>query len=153
MLTYFVIFTVPNNKKLIKKNEMSNLMNTNTNHYKERVRNYIINNINPIESNNTDKKKLVYVLHNFDVEYNHHNMKKRIPNLQLRLAEYLNGSPHPMSLPLYFYDMIEDAKQIHNAEVLTEKETQVICDNFYNHIALHVIKYAEKLEIKLTNLY
>ena len=100
MLTYFVIFTVPNNKKLIKKNEMSNLMNTNTNHYKERVRNYIINNINPIESNNTDKKK-----------------------------------------------------QIHNAEVLTEKETQVICDNFYNHIALHVIKYAEKLEIKLTNLY
>ena len=153
MLTYFVIFTASNNKKLIKKNEMSNLMNTNTNHYKERVRNYIINNINPIESNNTDKKKLVYVLHNFDVEYNHQNMKKRIPNLQSRLAEYLNGSPHPMSLPLYFYDMIEDAKQIHNAEVLTEKETQVICDNFYNHIALHVIKYAEKLEIKLTNLY
>tara|TARA_R110000787_G_scaffold70574_2_gene156804 strand:- start:4561 stop:4947 length:387 start_codon:yes stop_codon:yes gene_type:complete len=128
-------------------------MNTNTNHYKERVRNYIINNINEIEENNTDKKKLVYLLHTFDVEFNYANNKQRIPNLQNRLADWLNGSPYAISTPTYYYDMIEDTKQIHNTEVLTEKETEIICNNFYNHIALHILKYAEKLEIKLTNLY
>ena len=132
---------------------MSNLMNTNTNHYKERIRNYIINNINEIEENNTDKKKLIYLLHTFDVEFNFANNKQRYPNLQNRLADWLNGSPYAISTPTYYYDMIEDTKQIHNTEVLTEKETEIICNNFYNHISLHILRYAEKLEIKLTNLY
>lgn len=126
-------------------------MNTNTNHYKERVRSYIINNINEIEENNTDKKKLIYVLQNFNLEYNFHHNKVRQPNLTNRLGDYLNGSPHVINLPLYYYDIIEDTKQIHHTEFLTEKETQIICDNFYYHIAVHILRYAEKLEIKLTD--
>ena len=130
-----------------------NLMHTNTNHYKERVRNYIINNINPIDSNNTDKKKLVYLLHNFDSEFNYENNKKRMPNLQQRLATWFMGHPSSFNLPVYYADIISDAKQIHNAETLTEKETEIICDNFYSHISMQVLRYAEKLDIKMAKLY
>jgi hypothetical protein len=132
---------------------MKNLMNTNTNHYKERVRNYIINNINPIESNNTDKKKLVYLLHNFDVEFNYAFNKNRFKNLQDRLANWFMRHPQSITLPLYYYDVLEDTKQIHNAETLTSKEENIIISNFYSHIALQVIRYAEKLDIKMAKLY
>ena len=139
----------------------TNLLKTNTTFYKQRVRRYIISKIagvynyrleNP-KLNNTAKKKLIGLLHNFDVEYNFANNKKRYPNLQERLKQWLLGAPSAINLPMYCVDIIADTARIHKTKTLTDKEQETICNNFHKHIAYQLLKYAEKLKINLTKLY
>ena len=131
---------------------MGNLLKTNTKFYKDRIQAYIRECIT-LPNTNTTKQKVVQLLHHFDVECNFENNKKRMPNLQDRVKNWLQGSPSAISLPFYYVDMIADATRLHKAKALTEKEKEKVCDNFNNHLAYHILKYAEELKINLNKLY
>lgn len=142
---------------------MGNLIRTNTNIYKARIREYILNSIAQtphiaLGGHNTSqasisKDKLVGLLHSFDVEFNHVRTKQRTPNLQARLGDWLNGSPSAINLPMYYKDILTDTMLLHDTEILTVKEQEIICNNFHSHIALHILNYAKTLNINLTKLY
>jgi hypothetical protein len=131
---------------------MGNLLKTNTRFYKDRIQAYIRECIT-LPNTNTTKQKVVQLLHHFDVDYNYDNNKKRMPNLQDRVGNWLQCCPSAISLPFYYVDMIADATRIHKAKALTDKEKEKVCNNFTNHLAYHILKYAEELKINLNKLY
>ena len=128
------------------------LLKTNTNFYKGRIANYIIDRIQAPHKN-SPKEKLVQLLHHFDVEHNFANNKKRMPNLQDRLQYYLNCAPFIINLPVYYTDIIADCTKLHKAKALSEQEEVTLCNNYHKHLAYHILKLAEHYKINLTKLY
>jgi hypothetical protein len=130
---------------------MEKLLNTNTNFYKARLRNYLLTRIQSEVSSN--KQKLFLVLNAFDVEYNNENAKKRTPNLQDRLQGWLNCAPYIINLPVYYKDIIADCAWLHKVKTMSGSMQVTMCNNYHRHIAFHLLKYAKELNINLTKLY
>ena len=124
---------------------MKNLKNTNTNNYKVKLHSYLLKHID-IDGNAT--KKLTALFLDFDRVANHKYNLHRLPNDQERLMDYLQGLPSISMLPYAYNEILEFAKYVHETNVLTEKEENAIIQNFYSHVAFHLIKLAKKFDVK-----
>ena len=127
----------------------TNLLNTNTKQYKENIATEIFEMLDD-SFGDTNREKLITLLERFDKEFNYKNNKLRHPMLHERFANWLQGGA--INIPLYYYQITELAKRVHETEVLTEKETEKIHKNFYNHIGAHCLRLATEYKINYNNL-
>ena len=81
----------------------------------------------------------------YNSEFNHKYNAIRYPNEQQRFANWLAGLPSAISIPFYYNDIIELAKQLQEVDVYSEKTEQRICDNYFNFMAYHILKLNNKL--------
>lgn len=64
------------------------------------------------------------------------------------LAEYMQNQPSSITLPCYYYEMIELAKEFESIpQNATEKEEQKIIDNFYPFFANYLLQIKRKMKI------
>ena len=131
---------------------MQTLKNTNTKEYKTAVFDYLLNAIETGEGE-TPTDKLSAFFNAFDGEYNHANNKKRYPNLQQRIEEYLRGLPSAIDLPYSNYDIIECAKELHGVKAIESKMEDKIIKGFFQHMAFKLIQLAGRHNYNLNNLY
>ena len=81
----------------------------------------------------------------YDLEFNHKFNQARYPNDQQRFANWLAGLPSAISIPFYDRDIIDLAKTLQNVESYTKRQEEVIINNYFNHMAYHVLKLNNKL--------
>ena len=136
--------------KKINKMRTTNLLNTNTKQYRENIAVEIFKMLDD-SFGDTNREKLITMLERFDKEFNYKNNKLRHPILHIRFSNWLQGGA--IDIPLYYYDITKLAKRVHETAVLTQKETDKIHENFYNHISAHCLRLATEYKINYNNLY
>ncbi len=136
--------------KKINKMRTTNLLRTNTKQYQENIAKEIFKMLDD-DLGDTHREKLITMLDRFDKEFNYKNNKLRYPMLHERFANWLQGGA--IDIPLYYYDITKLAKRVHETAVLTEKETEKIHKNFFNHISAHCLRLATEYKINYNNLY
>jgi len=136
--------------KKINKMRNTNLLNTNTKQYRENIAVEIFKMLDD-SFGDTNREKLITMLERFDKEFNYKNNKLRHPMLHERFSNWLQGGA--IDIPLYYYDITKLAKRVHETAVLTQKETDKIHENFYNHISAHCLRLATEYKINYNNLY
>ena len=115
------------------------LIKTNTNEFKSRFKNHFETQFKELTDgyiNSVDE-----FLQAFDNEANFENNKKRIPNLQNRLADWLMGQPYGFSYS-YTHEYIELAKLLYQVDELPKQTEETISENFYNFCALKFMQVA-----------
>ena len=127
----------------------TNLLNTNTKKYRENIAVEIFKMLDD-SFGDTNREKLITMLERFDKEFNYKNNKLRHPMLHERFSNWLQGGA--IDIPLYYYDITKLAKRVHETAVLTQKETDKIHENFYNHISAHCLRLATEYKINYNNL-
>ena len=119
------------------------LKRTNSKDYTDRMDAFLLE---AIESDQkTNKGKINGFFNAFKICTNHVNSLARHPNRQDRLSNYLQGLPSDINLPFYYYDILKLAKSLHEVDSLTEKQESRIIENYWNHMAFHLIRLEEKL--------
>lgn len=83
----------------------------------------------------------------FNNEHNFERNKKRLPNLQNRLADWLQGAPYWFDF-IYYSDIIEFTEKLHNCKIIDEKMQSKITKNFYTHCACLIIRIADKKVVR-----
>lgn len=121
------------------------LLKTNTNQYKDNFK----NTLNTILRNYSDCycENINDLLLCFNHEYNHSYNKKRFPNLQDRLSEYLKGLPYGFGFA-YRYEILDFACLVHNLSKIPEDKEDIIIKNFYKHCAFMMLKLGDKTTVK-----
>ena len=135
------------------------MLKTNSKKYLINIRTYLASAIDGTDygvETTTPAQKLAFLFETFDNEFNHKYNVKAYPNTQDRLAQWLAGLPSAISLPFYCYDIIELAKELQEVDTYTKKMEDRICENYFNHMAYHLLKWnsdmAKQLEKKYKNL-
>lgn len=89
--------------------------------------------------------KFIYIYNRFESEYVHqYNLIKFDFNKTLIMEEWLSGLA--ISCDFYYHDIIRVAKELHNLDPeyqFSEKLERKICDNWFNLLAIHIIKNTE----------
>jgi hypothetical protein len=130
---------------------MKNLVRTNTNNFKKRAYNYLIDAMRNDENEDENPETVVLdFFTQYETAGNFDNNKRRIPNNQERLADYLMGLP--TNLPYSNYQILEDAKTLHGCKELTAKEETTIINGHWSFWALHILSLENlALNRKLNN--
>ena len=63
------------------------------------------------------------------------------------LTEWLAGLPSYINIPFANYEIIELAEWLHGHE-LSEEQTDKIIENYFSHMAFHILKLHRKLTLK-----
>ena len=120
-----------------------NRLRTNTKEYKQKIEEYILSCIESEEEElTTPKQKIEHFFFRFENEY---GWQRKFASFQQTIAEYLMGLP--FNFAFMNYRILELAKNLHNVSELTEKEEETILKNYWNHLALHLLRLADKYEV------
>jgi len=118
-------------------------LKTNNNEYKQAIEEYILE---CIESEDqeliTPEDKIKHLFMRYDGEYNLDHNKRRYPNNQERLANYLMGLP--FSFAFMNYKILGLVKNLHNVEELTNKEEETVLANYWMHLSHHILRLKDK---------
>ena len=129
---------------------MATLIKTNSKVYRERIYKEILDAINFEHDGEyiedlTPKQKIDYLFSSFEREFNYENNKKRYPNYQERLAQWLMGQPSYIHLPSYNFEILEFAARVHGIDEVPENKQDIIINGFYMHMAYMIMKLKETL--------
>lgn len=93
----------------------------------------------------SDKEKVELVLKTFDKEYNDDYNKRICPNMQIRLANWLQGLPTVLGIAFSDYDIAEIGKSWGYCK--NDKQTAKFVDNWFVNIAYRLIKLKQYYNI------
>jgi len=130
--------------KLLKNNIMLKL---NSKKFAENMRSYLLDCFENEENTEhlTPDQKFIYIYNRFESEYVHeYNLRKFKFNKTLIMTEWLSGLA--ISCDFYYYDIIRVAKELHELDPkheFSEKLYDKICDNWFNLLAIHIMKNTE----------
>ena len=133
-------------------------LNTNTNAYRDRVREYLLSSLvddvpsdfNPHDTGLIadaakwdktvahDARRAAYIAGKFDSEYNYPDNRTREPNIQDRVAGWLAGLP--LNIAYEYATIAEDAAKLHHPNVLTDAEIDKVQDQWFRHMAFHLCR-------------
>ena len=84
-----------------------------------------------------DSDKACYLWARFESEYNYANNRKRIPNLQARVAEWLSG----LAIGIEYANagIVALAEQW-QGRTLTDKQAERVIDNYFSFVAFKVMQ-------------
>jgi len=85
-----------------------------------------------------DYDKMHHFFKCFDSEYNHEYNRKRWPNLQDRIREYISGLPSCFFIDFLYCDIIAVGKSWGYCQ--TEKKEDDFCANWFNTIAFRLVQ-------------
>lgn len=117
------------------------LLKTNTNQYKNNFKTHF----EAMFKDHTDGyiRNIDDFINHFDTDGNYQNNKRRLPNLQDRLADYLQGMPYGFNY-CYNDDFLELTAELHEIKEVPAEKHKIIIKNFYLHCAGMFIKLADK---------
>jgi len=124
------------------------MLRTNTKKYLSNIQTYLIDAIDLEGCENqptTDKEKINFLMDCYNSQFNHAYNVKRYPNNQIRLENWLSGLPSVLNIPFYPSEIIKLAKDLQEVETYDKKTEDRICENYFNFIALHILKLNNKL--------
>ena len=124
------------------------MLKTNSKKYLANMEKYLLSQINGTDygtTTDTPTQKINFVFDCFESEFECDYAKRRTPNQQERFAEWLSGLPSCISLPCYYYEIIELAKELQEVDNYTEKETDRICANYFNFMSYHLHKLRDRI--------
>lgn len=91
----------------------------------------------------TDKQKVEWVFGQFDLEFNDVYNKRRYPNEQERLANYLQGLPSCINLAFSNYDIMQLGKSWGCCQ--TEKKAAEFVGRWFSVMALRLLQLRDRL--------
>ncbi|UUV43263.1 hypothetical protein RCCWILLIS_91 [Rhodobacter phage RcCWillis] len=115
------------------------MLKTNSNAYKAKVYAYLCESIYDFEG--TEAECAAHIWERFNSEYNYPDNRKRIPNLQERVADWLAGIP--LNIAVYSADIMQLAESWAETRY-TDKQAERIIDNWFNFMAFQILKFWEK---------
>ena len=93
----------------------------------------------------TPKQKFEFVKNQFFREYDCEYARRRTPNYQQRVGEWLSGLPSCIDIPFYNVDILALAKDLQEIEGETKKSWEdAVLKNYWGFMAHHIIKLQEK---------
>ncbi len=119
------------------------MLRTNSKKYLNNIEKFILSAIDGTDygiETETKEQKLAFLFGCFDSEFNYLNNIKRYPNLQDRLAEWLQGLPSSISLPFYYNDILDLSKNLLEVDELSKAKENSICKKHWSFMAYHIIK-------------
>ena len=124
------------------------MLRTNSKKYLNNIQTYLLNAIDSEGYENqptTDKEKISFLIDCYNSEYNHAYNVKMYPNEQVRFGNWLSGLPSVLNIPFYPFEILKLARQLQEVEKYDKKTEERICENYFNFIALHILKLNKKL--------
>jgi hypothetical protein len=122
-------------------------MKTNTNKYRANIFKYLLNSIEFEDLGGvelSDHQKIDYLFATYEDEFGKWN-KKRYPNNQERLAQWLMGLPSCISIAFTYHDILILAAQLHEIDEIPKEKESIILDNYFYHVAMMLMKLRESL--------
>lgn len=119
-------------------------MKTNSNAYKALIRAYILNSVYDYAGPETVQDKARHIWAMFDTTYNYPDNRRRIPNTQARVAEWLSGLP--LNIAYANGDILELAELWHG-EPFDDEKAEKIVSGWFNHVAFHLMGLWERAGI------
>ena len=120
------------------------MLKTNSKKYQANFKNYILSVIDsedlPSETM-TDKEKVSFIMDRFTNEHDHMYNRVKFPNNQKRFGDWLQGLA--INIPYTYCDIIKLAKELLETDTL--KNEDKIIENYFNFIAIQIIRLNEKL--------
>lgn len=103
----------------------------------------------------SDKEVIEYFFSAFQEEFNNPYERRRTPNLQARIADYLRGLPSVCTVAFSDWDIIQT---LISWGVIREKDASSaragrMVSNWFNVCALRIMQIANKTGVNLTNIY
>jgi len=93
----------------------------------------------------TPKQKFQFVVNQFFTEFECEYARRRTPNYQQRVGEWLSGVPSCIDIPFYNVDILALAKDLQEIEGDTKKSWEdAVLKNYWGFMAHHIIKLQEK---------
>jgi hypothetical protein len=123
------------------------MLKTNSKIYVNSIQNYLLNSIEFDGMENVElsnRQKIEYFFNEFENHANYKYNLQRFPNIQERLKNWLQGLPSCINIVFSNYDILQLAKNLHNVESFTEKQEDTIVQNYFNHVAFHLLKLKNK---------
>jgi len=108
---------------------------TNTNDFKSVVFQYLADSAYGFDG--TQAESAQHIRNRFESEFKHPDNKRRTPNHQARVADWLSGLP--LNIAAYYVDIIAVSEKWHDCQ-LTEKQADSICENWFNFLAFNLIQ-------------
>lgn len=124
------------------------MLKTNSKKYRENFNTLILESVIDEAGNEFPSvgDAITEFIRRFEGEANHDHNKKRIPNLQMRIADYLQGLP--FHFPFYNNEILELDKRLREFDYdLPEKKQAQILDSYWEFLSVQLIRRipAEKL--------
>lgn len=111
-------------------------MKTNSNAYKALIRAYILNSVYDYAGPETVQDKARHIWAMFDSTYNYPENRRRTPQTQARVAEWLAGLP--LNIAFTNGDILDLAEAWHG-ETFEGARADRIVANWFNHVAFHLL--------------
>ena len=122
-------------------------LNSNTKAFRNKVYEYLIDSVYDCD-NMSKAEKVKHIWNRFDSEFNYSQNKIRFPNTQERIADWLAGLP--LNIDYKYCDIIARSEQWHES-TLTEKESDIVCANWFNFLSMKLLQLWESYEINPHN--
>jgi hypothetical protein len=122
-------------------------MKTNTNQYRNSINKLIVKWCDGETCIETEEQAAQYLFDRFRSEYDYVQNRKRTPDNQRRVAEWLSGLP--IGIPFWYADILETAMRLHDVSELSEKQESHIVENWFDHVALFILRLWEKHNLSL----
>lgn len=91
----------------------------------------------------SDYDKIRFFFDCFNQEFNYDYNRKRYPNFQVRISEFLRGLPSCMAIDYENYAIIKIGEKWGYCN--TERKKDAFLENWFNMIALRIIQIANKV--------
>lgn len=117
------------------------MLKTNSSQYRNNIYTYLLESIDGTEyqvKTDTPSEKMTFLLETFSKEFIHKN-NCHLP-IERNIAEWLSGLPSVIDLPFYSGDILKLAKSLLETDNLSEGLEDKIIDNYYNHMAINLIR-------------
>lgn len=112
-------------------------MRTNSNAYRDKIRPYILGAVYDYTGPDTDADRARHIWARFLSEYNYPDNRRRTPNLQARVAEWLSGLP--LNIAYTNADILALAEEWHGETVEGDRADRIV-ENWFSHAAFHLLK-------------
>ena len=109
-------------------------MKTNSKAFRSNVQSHILNAI--YDYDGPGDGRAAYIWNKFQAEYNYPDNRRRIPNTQERVAEWLSGLP--LNVAYTYSDIIALSESWHG-EKHSEKQADRVCENWFNLMAFNLL--------------
>ena len=98
-----------------------------------------------------DYEKISFFFNCFNNEFNYIQNRKRFPNLQTRIKEYIAGLPSCFNLVYTWNDIVTIGKSW--GYCTTEKKEENFVYNWFNILSLRLLQTAAKVGYNTSNLH
>lgn len=125
-------------------------LRTNTKEFKAIINAYLVECLQDIDNNSKQSEKDIasYSFNRFKAEHCNAYEVNRIPSVQKRLADFLQGLPFQIDFENYkILELVKEWRQL--APNATEKQEDKLLSNWWHFIAYQIVKFWERNGINI----